>query len=133
MPRAYARRNNPTPKIQQLRVRLTDVERQALDAALLTRGPDATLSDLIRELLQPIITPGGHCYVLALSSPAAIRLEGMAQTLRRNPAQIVECCINDIHSTAYREDGENYQPLTVREIRLRKQYQPQPLPLQKAA
>lgn len=110
-----------TPKTDQLRVRLTREEREALEKLIVKRGRNETISDVIREALSWCLHPGLNkepCYV---SPNVHSKVQQLAKDLNRDPNQVVEDCVQGILDLV--ENPDQKLPLVVMEVQLRRQYE----------
>ena len=83
-------------KSYQLRVRITDHERELLDALRAKRGRGETLSDLVREAIALLVNPGAGTGENALRPEVSFHVERLAELLKRQPRQVEESCIEGI-------------------------------------
>ena len=110
-------------RTSQLRVRLTDEEREALEVLIAKRGRGETISDVIRESLSWCLNPGQQKEPYYISPPLRERLNAMAKDLNRKPDQVIESCIQGIIDMI--EKPNRKVPLIVLELQLRHKYQTQ--------
>ncbi len=106
---------------RQLRVRVTDQQRQLLEELGKSRGRGENLSDIVR-----LIITEANASSLARSSDAITIspeiggiLAGLAEELGRKPQSVLEDCIRGIQSII---EGDERPPLIAEEIRLRRRY-----------
>jgi hypothetical protein len=83
-------------KNYQLRVRVTDGDRELLEKLCAARGRGETLSDLVREAISLLIKGGAPGAAGHLNPPTQARIERLAQLLKREPRQVEEACIEGI-------------------------------------
>jgi len=83
-------------KSYQLRVRVTAEERDLLERLRMKRERGETISDLVREAISLLANPGGEAKADALNPGLRVRVECLAELLKREPKQVEEACINGI-------------------------------------
>ena len=112
-----ARSNIRTPKVGQLRVRITDHERQLLDI-LARQRYDNNLSDVIREALSTMLDPNRRA--ITIGSESSRKLQRLAELLSRSPEAVLDECIAGIEEMVDAEGSDG--PLIVKECKLRRDY-----------
>jgi hypothetical protein len=109
-------------KTDQLRVRLTKQEREALENIIIERGQNETISDIIREALAWMIHPETSKVPCYLSTAMHKRVMEMSKDLNRDKDHVVEDCVQGVLDLLERPDRK---PLVVMELHLRREYDPQ--------
>ncbi len=112
-----------TNRTDQLRVRLTSAERQSIENLIAKRAQGETISDLIREALKWCINPATGREPYYLSPDLHETVQKMAKQLNREPAQVVEDCIQGVIDLI--EKPSRKVPLIVLELTLRRDYDSQ--------
>ena len=110
-----------TPKTDQLRVRLTRGEREALEKLIVKRGRNETISDVIREALSWCLHPGLNKEPCYIAPGLHAKVQQLAKDLNRDPNQVVEDCVQGILDLV--ENPNQKLPLVVMEVQLRRQYE----------
>jgi hypothetical protein len=110
-------------RTSQLRVRLTNDERDALESLIAKRGKGETISDVIRDSLSWCLKPGQQKEPYYITPALRERLNAMAKDLNRKPDQVIESCIQGILDLI--EKPNRKLPLIVLELQLRTKYQSQ--------
>lgn len=108
------------PKREQLRVRLTQDVRLALEEYAKGRGQNATISSVLREFIQWLIDPNGFTQPKLVTREAAEALKALAKAWGRSEEQTLDQCILGIRDLV--EAKRTTMPLIVREIKLRRSY-----------
>jgi Arc/MetJ-type ribon-helix-helix transcriptional regulator len=111
-----------TTKSNQLRVRLSEEDREALEKLLIKRGRNETLSDLVREALQACAGADASRAPCYLSPDALKQVQAIAKVLNRNESAVLEECVLGIADLINGKGAQ--QPLIVQEYNLRKGYKP---------
>lgn len=104
-------------KVDQLRVRLTKAEREALDDLIRRRGKGETVSDIVRQALALQLNPEAGRQPVYISSKAKQALGLLAGELKRDEGQVMEDCLVGILDIVDGHDG-----LVVQEIKLRRSH-----------
>ncbi len=108
-------------KTQQLRVRVSEEQRAALNELVIQRAKDETLSDLVREILDEFISPKGDRIRCQISRTVYDRVAKLARVLDRDEQQVVEQCLANVCDVIDRPEIKT--PLIVVEHQLRQEYQ----------
>src|SRR5579863_4260256 len=110
------------PKSNQLRVRVHDGQREGLLEIASARGKGETLSDVVRLAIEKLISPTSSnqqdTRLVNITPLCEKRIEELARKLDRNPAQVVEDCVDGILDIL---EGKKV-PLIVLELELRRKY-----------
>jgi Arc/MetJ-type ribon-helix-helix transcriptional regulator len=109
----------PESKEYQLRVRISNEERDQLDRLRGERGRGETVSDLVREAIGQLTQPAESRGVPPLRSDLRQRIERLAELLQRQPRQVEESCIEGIIDLIERKCE---LPLIVMETQLHMKY-----------
>ena len=110
-----------TPKTDQLRVRLTSVQRAALERMLKHRGQNETLSDLVREIIDQAVSPDARQIACRISRTVYERVAALAGMLNRETDQVIEQSLENICDVIDRPEIK--VPLILVEHQLRREYQ----------
>lgn len=107
-------------KSDQLRVRLTKETRQALEDYARSKGESATVSSVLREFVQWLLSPEKHKRPCVLSQKADQALASLTKAYGRSEEQTLEESLLAIKEMI--DDPNTKVPLIVQEIRLRQNY-----------
>lgn len=110
------------PKTDQLRIRQTSQQREALERELKRRGKNQTLSDLVRELIDEGISPDANQVSCRVPRAVYDRVEALGRMLNRSTQQVIVQCLENICDVAEQPD-KSQVPLVVAECQLRREYQ----------
>ena len=111
------RSEKANPKTGQLRIRLTQAEREALDRVVAAHK-GATISDVVREGLQWALHSSFKRKPCTLSVEAMKLVADLADELDRTPELVLDECVLGICDQL----AANTVPLIVQEWRLRQDY-----------
>ncbi len=110
------------PKSNQLRVRIDNCQREGLLEIASARNKGETLSDVVRLAIERLINPHAEdrqdARLVTITPLCEKRLGELARKLDRNPAQIMEGCVDGIIDLM---EGKKV-PLIVMELELRRKY-----------
>jgi Arc/MetJ-type ribon-helix-helix transcriptional regulator len=83
-------------KSYQLRVRVTEEERDFLEKLRTERNRGETISDLVREAISLLAKNDAAGKTSALNASTQAKIERLAALLKREPQQVEEACIDGI-------------------------------------
>jgi hypothetical protein len=107
-------------KKEQLRVRLPLELRQALEKHVETRGPNATVSSVLRDFLDTLLEPKTPRQTVTISRDAFTALKSMAKDCGRSVEFTLDQCVMEMKEMS---ENPNFKtPLLIREMQLRQQY-----------
>ena len=109
-------------KNYQLRVRITNEERDFLEKQRVERSQGETISDLVREAIALLVNSpsNGNEPSSPLNPETQAKVERLAVLLKREPQQVVEACVEGILDLI---ESKCEVPLIVMETHLHLKYQ----------
>jgi hypothetical protein len=107
-------------RTDQLRVRLSKEEREAVAKLILRRGGDLTSADIVREAIAWCLRPNPDQHTCFVSPAVYLRVEVLARLLNREANQVINDCVEGVLEMIDNQDRK--PPLIVAEAELRQKY-----------